>query len=367
MQRRILSRRLGILVVLAVALTGLVLPSSVTGAHAAPVFRPHIDVFAADGVTPIGNTVVHPGDTLVVKGRGFDPNANRGGGFPLPVPPGVPHGTFIAFGAFAPHWKPSAGAPESARAATRLGVQWALAPSALAQVPSAPFDMRRTIRQQWVPLSPQGTFTARVVASTPKDTPAGARYGVYTYGAAGAVNAAQELSVPINYSTTPGANTPKPAPRNLIWAYSPSFYRTVTKQLQGGVYGTDGAGVDDAGRLTFALRDGAVRNGNGVLRFRGTIVVFTRFHLSEIALADPVIRVADGRGVLSMRTSTTNTNGTDALRRIDIADVDLSRIGNGRDLFGASVRFRPGITPEALALLSVGPAAPLDLRFPVAR
>ena len=272
MQRRILSRRLGILVVLAVALTGLVLPSSVTGAHAAPVFRPHIDVFAADGVTPIGNTVVHPGDTLVVKGRGFDPNANRGGGFPLPVPPGGPHGTFIAFGAFAPHWKPSAGAPESARAATRLGVQWALAPSALAQVPSAPFDMRRTIRQQWVPLSPQGTFTARVVASTPKDTPAGARYGVYTYGAAGAVNAAQELSVPINYSTTPGANTPKPAPRNLIWAYSPSFYRTVTKQLQGGVYGTDGAGVDDAGRLTFALRDGAVRNGNGVLRFRGTIV-----------------------------------------------------------------------------------------------
>lgn len=71
MQRRILSRRLGILVVLAVALTGLVLPSSVTGAHAAPVFRPHIDVFAADGVTPIGNTVVHPGDTLVVKGRGL--------------------------------------------------------------------------------------------------------------------------------------------------------------------------------------------------------------------------------------------------------------------------------------------------------
>ncbi|MEP9416376.1 HtaA domain-containing protein [Gordonia sp. VNQ95] len=332
-------------------------------ASAATGFRPQIAVYLADGVTPVGTTVIHPGDSLVVVGTGFDPDANRYG-LPVPVPPGVPHGTFIAFGAFAPNWKPSAGAPESARAANRSGVRWALAPSALAQVPSAPFDMRRTIRQQWVPLTADGSFRAQVTASTPADIPVAARYGVYTYGAAGADNAAQELAVPIIYSTEPGPNTPMPAPRNLVWAYSPYFHRVVTEEAAGGISGSDGAGVDDRGRLTFALTSNDLRHGTGTLRYRGTIVAFSRFHLAEIALSDPVIRVDRGRGVLSLATSTTNMNGTDAQRRVDIADVDLAGIGDGRDVHAATVRFRPGITPEVLAALSVGPGSPLELHFP---
>lgn len=331
-------------------------------ADAAPAFRPHIDVYLADGVTPVGTTGVHAGDILVVKGRGFDPNANTEG-LPLPVPPGVPHGTFIAFGAFAPQWKPSQDAPESARATSRLGVQWAMSRDALARVPSAPFDMRRTIRQQWVPLAADGSFTAKLKASTPKDIPANARWGVYTYGAAGATNAAQELSVPVRYSTQPGPNTPKPAPADLAWAYTPGFYATVTERSQGTVYGTDGAGVDDSDRLTYTHAGGELRNGTGTLRFRGTIVAFTRFHLFEIALADPTITVRNGKGVLTMRTSTTNMNGTDALRRVTIADVDLTGIGDGKSVRGAKVTFRPGIRPEALALLSAGAASPLDLNL----
>jgi hypothetical protein len=340
-------------------------------ADAATTARPHIDVYLADGVTPVGAALIHPGDTLVVRGRGFDPAGNRSG-LPLPVPPGVPHGTFIAFGAFAPDWRPSGGAPESARAATRLGVQWALSPEALAQVPAAPFDMRRTIRQQWVPLHADGTFLARVVASTPTQIPTGARYGVYTYGAAGAVNAAQELSIPVNYSTRPGPNTPAPAPRDLVWAYSPAFHRTVTEDAQGGVYGTDGAGIDDSGAMTFTLAESTFRNGAGTLRYRGTVVAFSRFHLVEIALSDPIIRLTDGRGVLSMRTSTSNTNGTDAQRRVDIADVHLRAADGERSVDGvhdivvAPVRFRPGITPESLALLSTGTASPLRLHIPSA-
>ncbi|MEE4025952.1 HtaA domain-containing protein [Gordonia sp. PKS22-38] len=360
-----MARSFRFLVLLMAACTAVVASATLSAsASAAPTFRPHIDVFLADGVTPLGDTTVHPGDELVVRGRGFDPNANRDG-LPLPVPPGVPHGTFIAFGAFAPDWKPSAGAPESARATDRLGVQWALSADALAQVPDVPFDMRRTIRQQWVPLERDGAFTARLQAGTPADIPAGARYGVYTYGAAGATNAAQELSVPVDYSAEPGPNTPVPAPRNLLWGYSPGFHRTITDDVQGGIYGTDGADIDDAGRMTFDLVDESVTAGSGVLRYRGTVVAFSRFHLAEIALADPVIRVVDGQGVLSMRTSTTNMNGTDAMRRVDIADVDLRQIGSGRDVLGAQVRFRPGIGPEALAVLSLGPAAPMDLRFPV--
>lgn len=356
----------GVLVGFVLALVAVVVGSMTAAgsASAAPTWRSAISVYLADGVTPVGDTVIHPGDTLVVKGTGFDPNANRNGGLPLPVPPGVPHGTFVAFGAFAPHWKPSAGAPESARATNRSAMKWALAPSALAQVPATPFDMRRTVRQQWVPLHGDGSFTARVVASTPTDIPAGARYGIYTYGAAGADNAAQEQSTLVDYSTTPGPNTPTPAPRNLVWGYSPEFHRIVTEDAQGGMSGTGGAGIDDSGRLTFALTSNDLANGTGVLRYRGTIVAFSRFHLAEIAMSDPVIRVRDGHGVLSMATSTTNMNGTDAQRRVDIADVDLPRIGNGSDVRDAAVRFRSGITPEVLAALSLGPAAPMTLDFP---
>ena len=360
-----MMRRFGVLVGFFAALVGMLAGSmiGVGQAAAAPAWKPSIKVFLADGVTPVGHSVIHSGDTLVVKGTGFDPSANRSG-LPLPVPPGVPHGTFITFGAFAQNWKPSAGAPEAARAANRSGVTWALAPSALAQVPAAPFDMRRTIRQQWVPLNKDGSFTAKVVASTPKAIPAGARYGIYTYGAAGADNAAQELSVPINYSTAPGLNTPVQAPRNLVWGYSPTFYQRITQDAQGSVSGSDGAGVDDHRRLTFALTSSTVRNGTGELRFRGTILAYSKFHLAEIALADPIIRVAGGKGVLSMRTSTTNMNGTDALRRVDIADVNLAGIGSGADVRGAAVKFRPGIGPEVLAALSLGPASPLDLVLP---
>ncbi|MGW0037338.1 HtaA domain-containing protein [Gordonia sp. NPDC003376] len=354
----------GVMVALVILVAGGLVGTGV--ASAAPTWRPTVAIFLADGVTPVGDTVVHPGDELVVKGTGFDPRANRSG-LPLPVPPGVPHGTFIAFGAFATNWKPSSGAPESARATNRSGVAWALSRSALAQVPDVPFDMRRTIRQQWVPLNADGSFTATLTASTPNDIPGGARYGVYTYGAAGAVNAAQELSVPVDYSTAPGPNTPAPAPRNLVWGYSPSFHDTITRDAQGGMSASSGAGITDIGEMTFTLASSTLRNGSGDLRFEGTVVAWSRFHLSEIALVDPVIRVRGGKGVLSMRTSTTTMNGTDALRRVDIADVDLAGIGNGSDVHGAPVRFREGITPEVLAALSLGQASPLDLNFPVNR
>lgn len=317
-------------------------------------------MFAADGRTPIGATIVHPGDELVVRGTGFDPTANRFG-LPVPVPPGVPHGTFIAFGAFAPVWRPSTGAPESTRAATRSAVKWALAPSALSRVPSAPFNLKRTIGQQWVPLASDGSFVARITATTPAAIPRNARFGVYTYGAAGADNAAQERYVPIEYSTAPGPHTTRPAPRNLIWAYSPSFHRNVITTAQGGLAPSDGAAVDDAGRLSFTLRDKNIRNRTGVLHYRGTVVVYSKFHLIEFAMADPQLVVTDGRGVLSMRTSTSNMNGTDAMRRIDIADVDLRGLRGDGEVTAAAVTFRPGISPQALAALSVGPAAPVTL------
>ena len=82
---------------MAVALTAV----AVAPATATPS-KPAIEVFLADGVTPVRTTQLHPGDQVVVKGSGFDPNANTDG-LPVPVPPGVPHGTFVTFGPFEPN------------------------------------------------------------------------------------------------------------------------------------------------------------------------------------------------------------------------------------------------------------------------
>lgn len=335
-------------------------------AQAAP-FRPAVGVYLADGVTPVGQMQLHPGDTVVVKGSGFDPNANTSG-LPVPVPPGVPHGTFITFGSFGKNWRPSQGGPESSRTTDRSQTKWAISNDALSRVPDAPFDLRRTVRQQAVPLHRDGTFTAKITLSTPKDAPAGGRWGIYTFGAADSVNAAQELYVPINYSTAAGPNTPVPAARNLVWGYSPNFYSTFAGTTQGAVVGKNGAAVGKRGALSYELVENTVAGGHGTLRYRGIVVAYTRFHLYEIALADPIIRVRGGSAVLSMKTSTTDQNGTDALRRIDVADLRLStaqlaRLGRGENVDGIAATFRPGVTPALLGLLSQGAASPVNLRF----
>ncbi|GAA3947543.1 HtaA domain-containing protein [Gordonia caeni] len=335
-------------------------------AQAAP-YQPAIEVFLSDGVTPAGQTQFHPGDTVVVKGRGFDPNANTDG-LPVPVPPGVPHGTFITFGPFEPNWRPSKGAPESSRPTDRAQTKWAISDAALNQVPDTPFAMRRTVRVGSVPLHRDGTFTAKVKLTTPKDVPANGRWGIYTFGAADAVNASQELFVPLNYSTADGPNTPKPAPKNLVWSYSPNFYSTFAGSAQGAVVGKDGAAVDKNGKLSYELTSNTVQNGKGELRYSGAVVAYTRFHLYEIAMVDPIIRVNGTKAVLSMKTSTTDQNGTDVLRRVDVADLtltraQLARLAQDADVTGIPAAFRPGVTPPLLGALSQGSASPVSVLF----
>ncbi len=166
----------------------------------APVFEPAVEVFAADGVTPLKSTVVRPGDVVVVKGSGFDPAANVGGRG-VPIPANLPQGTYVVFGSFADAWQPSAGAPASAR---KVGPQaWALAESVLDQVPPA---FQGTIRKQWVDIAQDGSFTATLTLAE-LEAIEGGSFGVYTYAAGGMKNAAQELSVPVNFT-----NAPAPGP-----------------------------------------------------------------------------------------------------------------------------------------------------------
>src|SRR5690625_7939522 len=79
-----------------------------------PVWEPAVEVFAADGVTPLEGAEVTWGDTVVVRGTGFDPAGNVGGRG-RPSPSDLPQGTYVAVGTFAEQWRPSQGAPSSAR------------------------------------------------------------------------------------------------------------------------------------------------------------------------------------------------------------------------------------------------------------
>lgn len=346
-------------------------PVDIGSAQAAPVpadaEHSRLEVFAADGVTPIGDTPVQSGDTIVVTGSGFEPNANTEG-MPLPVLPGTPHGTFVTFGAFDPDWRPSHDAPADSRdGQRRSAAAWVMSDDALGQVPDVPFDLRRTIRQQWVPLADDGTFTARITVTPPEGTPADARYGVYSYAAAGAVNADEENFVPVAFDPAPGPNTPVPPSQDLVWGFAPGFDGVVTDTLQGASGGSDGASVRDDGRWTFRSAGGDIdpATGLGTARYEGTVVLSTKFHLLEIAVANPWIEFTDDGTWLSAETSTGDMVGTDSMTRVRLARLDVAAADGARDsAAGVTGTFSfPLGQPDVLLPYSGREIAPLDFTY----
>ena len=218
-------------------------PVAFTTEPAAPVWEPEIAVFAEDGVTPLGDAEVSVGDTIVVKGSGFDPTANVGGRG-VPIPATLPQGTYVVFGSFAEQWRPSEGAASSTR---KVGSQaWALAEPVLDQVPA---QYQSVIRAQWTDIAEDGTFEARLVVKSPGLLDGG-RYGVYTYGAGGVTNADQELFAPVTFDA-PVSLTVTPA------ATTVEAGSTVRFTVDGLVEGDAVKGVTFGGKAATYSRDGA--------------------------------------------------------------------------------------------------------------
>ncbi|MGW4613702.1 HtaA domain-containing protein [Rhodococcus triatomae] len=135
--------------------------------------------------------------------------------------------------------------------------------------------------------------------------------------------------------------------------------------LQGSVTGSDGASVDADGRLTFEL-DGAdvdPETGLGAVRYRGTVVSFTRFHLAEIALANPWIEFTEQGTFLTAETSGGNMVGTDSMHRIRFARLDLPASPDGGTFTDVPARFTAPLEPSILLPYSGQQAAPVDFRF----
>lgn len=159
----------------------------------------------------LSKTEVNPdGDTITVTGSGFTPELAVGTRPPLA---GQPSGVYIAFGAFADVWKPSEGAPSSARPTTPMGqggsaLIWAL-----------PAAGRAIIGEEaTVLLNPDGTFEATLTVQRDYEGAlADGNYGIYTYAGSGAIQPLFETYTPITFvggtePTVPATAPPTSAP-----------------------------------------------------------------------------------------------------------------------------------------------------------
>ncbi|GAA1317066.1 HtaA domain-containing protein [Leucobacter albus] len=170
---------------------------TVTGTEATGPWNPQIEVFLKINgeVTPYTGQKVYRGDEIVVRGSGFDPEANVGGrGMPLPY---GPQGSYVVFGNFtADKWRPSQGFPATARAVSADAQGWVLARSVFDTVPAM---YKPAVQKQWVEPTEGGSFEWTTKLVTPKELAPGGKFGVYSYGAGSVNNAAEELEVAIDY------------------------------------------------------------------------------------------------------------------------------------------------------------------------
>lgn len=159
-------------------------PLSVSYTAAAQPSTPTVTVSKTSGID-------RAGETITVTGSGFLPAGAATTGSRPPLA-GQFVGAYVAFGKFADVWKPSAGAPASART-ERVDTKWALPAESHAAVGGAAAGA--------IELAADGTFTAELNVSTTeaRDLLAG-KYGIYTYAGSGATYAPFETFTPITFA-----------------------------------------------------------------------------------------------------------------------------------------------------------------------
>ncbi|MCW2527654.1 MAG: Htaa protein [Pseudonocardiales bacterium] len=147
----------------------------------------------------VSKLAVNPlGDTVTVTGSGFDPDAALGTRPPLS---GVPAGAYVTFGSFANVWKPSAGAPSSARPTPPQadgGIKWAVLAADRATVGAG----------NSVTLNPDGSFVATLnVKKGYTGALDNGNYGIYTYAGSGSNAPSYETFTPLSFSLAEASET----------------------------------------------------------------------------------------------------------------------------------------------------------------
>lgn len=129
------------------------------------------------------------GETVTVTGAGFLPAGAATNGTRPPLA-GTFSGAYVVFGKFLDAWKPSAGAPSSAR--TTIAQKWAVPAASIATVGGANAGA--------IELKADGTFSTELTltATEANDLKAG-NYGIYTFGGSGASYGPFETYTPVSF------------------------------------------------------------------------------------------------------------------------------------------------------------------------
>ncbi len=127
------------------------------------------------------------GDTVTVTGTGFVANAPATNG--VGRPPSGFGGAYVVFGSFLTDWKPTSGAPSSARKI--ITQKWGVAAADMAAIGGSTGGA--------IEITPEGTFTTTLSVSEATAL-ANGNWGVYTYAGGGAQYAPFETYTPITFA-----------------------------------------------------------------------------------------------------------------------------------------------------------------------
>ncbi|MFC4858318.1 HtaA domain-containing protein [Actinophytocola glycyrrhizae] len=253
-----------------------------------PVWTPAVSVSRTTGLDP-------DGETITVTGSGFDPAANAGTRPPLA---GQPTGVYLVFAKVADPWRPSEGAPSSAR--TVLDQKWVLPSASMAIL-----DPSGT-NPDYVELRPDGTFTGTLDVTDEDCTPE--TCGVLTYAAGGAVNAAHELFTALTFATTPTEPTEPTDPSEpstpvdpgtgvtgarLEWGLKESFRNYISGPIAHGSWTLQGV----TGNGPFVWEDLTTGTEEHV-DFAGSVHFTGHDGLLDLTISQPRVRFANGAAEL---------------------------------------------------------------------
>ncbi|XBB70255.1 Ig-like domain-containing protein [Nocardioides sp. WV_118_6] len=227
---------------------------------------------------------------VTVTGTGFDPSLATGTRPPLA---GKPAGTYIAFGKYATTWRPSQGAPSSAR--KNGNNKYAVLAEDLATIggPAA----------GGIVLSPNGSFTATLIVDkaaidAAATDPSLTNYGIYTYAGSGGVAASYETYTPITFADGPASVTTQ-----------------VTKKPTPAATGTARLKVNSTQTATGDVQ-------LQVKRANGTVVTTTSAQLQDGAAAVTLPKLAPGRyALVASYTSDGTVESATSTTTLDVAKV----------------------------------------------
>jgi hypothetical protein len=278
-----------------------------------PVWTPAVTVSKTTGIDAAGETVT-------VTGSGFNPAANVGTRPPLA---GQPTGVYLVFAKIAQPWKPSEGAPSSAR--TVLDQKWVLPAASRAVLDPAGTNT------DYVTLAADGTFSATLDVKSVTDGVADCAVdtcGVITYAAGGAVNAAHELFTPLAFTTvepteptTPVDPSGEVTSARLDWGLKQSFRNYVKGPIANGSWTLNGV-TGEFRWETVTAADYA--DGAGQVAYSGGVQFTGHSGQLDLTISQPQVRFASGSAELLLDV---RSRSLDTGEFVELDDVVFATLG----------------------------------------